>query len=63
MSACVPVCGPGTQTRQRQRPCPDQPGVTQFDVQTFACEAEPGTTRSYNPFMPTAGGGDEIFEI
>ncbi|KAK3787671.1 hypothetical protein RRG08_031901 [Elysia crispata] len=41
VSACVPVCGPGTQTRQRQRPCPDQPGVTQFDVQTFACEAEP----------------------
>ncbi|RUS85782.1 hypothetical protein EGW08_006496 [Elysia chlorotica] len=41
VSPCAPACGPGTQTRQRQRPCPDQPSVTQFDVQTFACENPP----------------------
>ena len=39
---CVPTCGEGTQTRQRLRPCPDRPGTTQFDVQTFACQNDPG---------------------
>ncbi|GFR76763.1 thrombospondin-2 [Elysia marginata] len=38
---CMPACGPGTQTRQRQRPCVNRPGVTQFDVQTFACQTDP----------------------